>query len=348
MCPSGQHSHRFVTCEGAEHEVHAFTLPQRDNVTSFESPCQALVPLPKGSIFVKPSQKVETPSYPTTVLAFNTADPVELLKLAFPDPSIRALLSYLFSGSILAKPLTDQHILLTRDSASQVERARFTPEAVDLITRDLCRLGQMVVVAANSLTHPTDPLRPFIPKDIPNLKWSLPDLGIVFPHLTFAFDTSPFESIIVDSKQTLHVIYNIIQFVAQRYATWILEQVRRSILKGYMSEANWGAYFGFSQDEILRSLTRKSVQRLEAEKTLAGRKRKRETVNEVNAEGSIGKSLVFHPVRSSLAQQGLLEPYDPLSPEWSIDAYAPSAELTIEEEDFGEFMIQASKRMRID
>ncbi|KAK7468544.1 hypothetical protein VKT23_003049 [Stygiomarasmius scandens] len=84
--------------------------------------------------------------------------------------------------------------------------------------------------------------------------------------------------------------------------------------------------------------------RLEAEKELARRKQERITSKNGIEEGN-ALGLVLHPTASSLGQRGLLAPYTPNQPGWSIENYAPSADMYLKEEDFRDMMIEAAKEV---
>ncbi|KAK7441571.1 hypothetical protein VKT23_016564 [Stygiomarasmius scandens] len=146
-----------------------------------------------------------------------------------------------------------------------------------------------------------------------------------------------------NSIQRMHEAYTVIQFVARRYAHWIMEQVIRSVSLGYLSASNWGSYFGLTHDETLTRLTWKSVARLEAEKEIIKRRKERETTKDIEATSGVDHpGLVLHPTKSSLGRQGLLTPYTPLEPSWDISMYAPSVDVTLADESHSNIFTQAA------
>ncbi|THU98515.1 hypothetical protein K435DRAFT_856522 [Dendrothele bispora CBS 962.96] len=115
-------------------------------------------------------------------------------------------------------------------------------------------------------------------RDFNNLEWVQSDFSRLIPHITFAGSDNLLRSIFGSTRQSMQQIYTLIQFVAQKYALWIVQQ------RGSDEDVTMG--------------------------------------------------LVLHPTASLPGQQGLLTPYTPDQPGWSIDAYAPSADIHMADEDF--------------
>ncbi|THU80968.1 hypothetical protein K435DRAFT_809467 [Dendrothele bispora CBS 962.96] len=342
------HDHPLEGCRPlADNGATAWILANQPDVTSFQptSNCTELVPYwpsPFPPLESKPVQG-STPIDPVTgaLLGFNCENLIDILHLAFPDPYIRAIITHAFRDSILSQPLSDDQLMVFRDETGQTTRIFFSVETADRIWSDLRRLGQMVLSATN-LSDPSAPIPLAYSRDFNNLEWVQSDFSRLIPHITFAGSDNLLRSIFGSTRQSMQQIYTLIQFVAQKYALWIVQQVRNSISRGYLSICNWGSYFGLTHDETLTRLTRKSMARLNAEKKLARRRSEKAKLRKARSDEDVTMGLVLHPTASLPGQQGLLTPYTPNQPGWSIDAYAPSADVHMADEDFGEMMVDAA------
>ncbi|THU76937.1 hypothetical protein K435DRAFT_812935 [Dendrothele bispora CBS 962.96] len=347
------HSHSFESCGSfPDNRATAWVLKNKPDVTSYQptSDCTALVPYKPSPFPLLDTKPVHgtAPLDPVTgaLLGFNRESLIDTLHLAFPDPYIRAIITYVFRDSILHQPLSDNQLMVLRDEGNRTTRVFFSVETADRIWSDLQRLGQMVLSSTN-LSNPSAPIPLSYSRDFNNLEWIDSDFSRLIPHITFAGSDNLLRSIFGNNHQSMQQIYTLIQFVAQKYALWIIQQVRTSISRGYLSISNWGAYFGLTHDETLTRLTRKSMARLRAEKVLARRRSEKARGRKERVEEDNSSALVLHPTASSLGYQGLLAPYTH-QPGWSIDMYAPSADVHMEDEDFGEMMIEAANSMECD
>ncbi|THU80374.1 hypothetical protein K435DRAFT_845123 [Dendrothele bispora CBS 962.96] len=312
--------HSFQGCGPLSNDVGAtaWVLKNQPNVTSYQpaSDCTALVPY-KPSPF--PPLDINSvhgtaPLDPVTgaLLGFSRKNLIDTLHLAFPDPYIRAIITHVFKDSILSQSLSDDQLMVLRDEDGQSTRVFFTVETADRIWSDLQRMGQMVLRSTN-IGNPSVPIPLSYSRDFNNLEWVGSDFSRLIPHITFAGSDNLICSIFGNNRQSMQQVYSLIQFVAQR----------------------------------------KSMARLRAEKELARRRSERVKVRKGKDEdynkdrkgrdeGYNSKALVLHPTASSLGRQGLLTPYTPDQPGWNIDAYAPSADVHMEDEDFGAMMVEAA------
>jgi hypothetical protein len=287
----------------------------------------------------------------------NSKDFRALLDRAFPNPYLRVLIAYIFRDSILSKPLKDDQMMFVTNQEGGNSGVFFKPAVADQILGDFRRLAAMVVMAANGIDNPENPLLPHYPRDVVNLEWSCSELPNPFPHLSLIFSSDNFiAKTHAYSRSELREMYAILQFVGRQYALWIGDQVARSVQKGYLSECSWGTFFGIPQDEFMTLLTRKSVERLEAEKELMRRRKARFTMEQNKKRSSMGvtkeemdsRIMVIHPTESAIAKGGLLVPYDPKSPGWTKDVYYPSPEVTADEEDWEEVMKMVLENRKLE
>ncbi|KAK7444339.1 hypothetical protein VKT23_015351 [Stygiomarasmius scandens] len=328
---------------------------ERPEVTSYEPPtsevtCRALIPYepsPFGPLPKTTEEQAPLNSVTGALIGFNRNNIVETLHLAFPDPFIRAIISHAFRESILVNPSSNDQFRIIRDKQGQIARVFFTPHVADLIWNDLRRLAQIVLSSTSDTDKPCLSVPTSYSKDFLNLEWTPSILTALLPHITFAHANNPLRAIYSNSIQQMHEVYTIIQFVARRYAQWILEQVLRSISLGYLSASNWGSYFGLTHDDTLTRLTQKSVARLEAEKEIVKRRsERRDAQNGIpNQDGITCPGLILHPTESFLGRQSLLTPYTPLEPGWDISAYAPSADVTLKDESCGDIFVQTAREL---
>ncbi|THU76648.1 hypothetical protein K435DRAFT_878911 [Dendrothele bispora CBS 962.96] len=323
------HDHSLEGCRPLSNNgATAWILANQPDVTSFQptSNCTELVPYrpsPFPPLENKPVQG-STPIDPVTgaLLGFNRENLIDTLHLAFPDPYIRAIITHAFRDSILSQPLSDDQLMVFRDETGQTTRIFFSVETANRIWSDLRRLGQMVLSATN-LSDPSAPIPLAYSRDFNNLEWVQSDFSRLIPHITFAGSDNLLRSIFGSTRQSMQQIYTLIQFVAQKYALWIVQQT-------------------------LTRLTRKSMARLNAEKKLARRRSEKAKLRKERAEEDVTMGLVLHPTASLPGQQGLLAPYTPNQPGWSIDAYAPSADVHMADEDFGEMMVDAANSFNME
>ncbi|KAF5353587.1 hypothetical protein D9758_013796 [Tetrapyrgos nigripes] len=322
-------------CSSVDHDFQACKTFSFAYDPSSTTDCQALVE------YVPP---FPAPTPTLSLSCHNKSDPVSILQEGFRNPFLRLLIWYLFREATLSKPLTDDQMMNVPDDEGGECIIKFTPEVAARILEELRLLAKMVVTAATGLGNPNNSSPPSIPRDVLELEWSDSPLRNVFPHLSLVLN--PMDRTILDahakSRQGLQEQYAILQFVARQYARWIVDQVLRSIRKGYLSECNWGAIFGLTQDETLTLLTRRSLQELEIEKrrveekkamSIRGRESRRKALG-VDDEAARAGALILHPTESTMAKQGLLAPYDPTNPGWTTDVYSLSTEITEDEEDW--------------
>ncbi|KAK7468497.1 hypothetical protein VKT23_003003 [Stygiomarasmius scandens] len=379
MCFTTASTHPYTSC--AEFSINnpdcrAFSMFERPEITSYEPPapevtCRALIPYqpsPFGSLSQTRNEKqvyikdhyingvitnydTQAPLDANTgaLIGFNQNNFIDTLRLAFPNPYIRALLSHAFRDSILIDSLSDDQLRIVHDKYGNIARVFFMPRVADAIWTDFRRLAEIVLTSTKGTDEPRSIIPSSYSKDFLNIEWINSSLSALLPHITFAHGPNPLRSVYAKNIHTMHEVYTIIQFIARRYAQWILEQVVRSVSLGYLSASNWGAYFGLTHDETLTHLTQKSVARLEAEKEICKRREERRNDQKdiCNSDDIIYPGLVLHPTESSLGRQGLLTPYTPVEPGWDISMYAPSADITLRDESFGNVFIQAAKEVEM-
>jgi hypothetical protein len=322
----------------------AFILPNRDGLTSFMEVVseRALVPYVPPIWESVPEMIKDFNKEPGTVIAFDKKNYLSTLDLAFPDPYMRVLLAHAFNKAVLMKPLDVKNTISTPLNSGTLYS--FDPDFAELIWAELRTLAQMVLMSTK--LESIDHIPTFYSRDFENVKWIHSGFSQFLCHLVFGHGENELRNVVVETYDGLQKIYTLLQFLTRRYAIWILKQVCASISKGYLSESNWGGFFGLTQDETLTRLTRKSVHRLGAEKSL------KELRAERKAQGmkeelvvEEGKELVLHPIQSS---HGILTPYSPFDPEFDIDLCVPSADVTMEEQDFGDLMVITSQEYRDD
>ncbi|THU87289.1 hypothetical protein K435DRAFT_804466 [Dendrothele bispora CBS 962.96] len=350
MCPPTSHkTHSYETCSLSANET-AFVLARDPTITSYNdptdrcrnaSPNRSLSPIPEDSEYPEPPLNSKT----RALVPIEKGNFISALHLAFPDPYLRVLVSYAFRDSILAKPLTPAQTREVRGRRGHVERVFFCPDTADRIAADFKELGRMVLLAANGLGDNPEGTPLSYPREVLEFEWGLSAIQNPFPHITFTTSSDEMlRSAYGNSYQALQEIYTILQFVARRYALWIAEQVCRSVSKGYLSETQWGAYFGLNQDETLARLTRKTANRLQAEKERIYRQKMREEKARADIrkamgdESNEGCELIHHPVDSNLAKSGLFAPYDPTNPTFQPNDCVPRVRVYEDEEDWDQVL----------
>ncbi|KAK7468545.1 hypothetical protein VKT23_003050 [Stygiomarasmius scandens] len=183
------------------------------------------------------------------LLGYNRSNLVDTLHLAFPNPYICALITHAFRESILLHSLTDDQLIVVNNDKGPA-RVFFSPQITDQIWADLHRMGQMVL-SSTVIDNPSSPIPLSYSCDFNNFEWIHSNFSHLLLHITFTRSDNLLRYIYGNTCQTMHKVYTIIQFVAQRYTLWIIDQVRHSISRGYLSISNWGSYFGLTHDETL-------------------------------------------------------------------------------------------------
>ncbi|KAK7457869.1 hypothetical protein VKT23_010213 [Stygiomarasmius scandens] len=209
-----------------------------------EVTCRALIPYQPSPfrqlLPTKEAKQAPLDANTGALIGFNQNSFIDTLHLAFPNPYIRALLSHAFRDSILINSLSDNQLRIIHDKRGNIARVFLTPQVADAIWNDLRRLAEIVLTSTREACEPHSTIPSSYSKDFLNIEWITSDLSALLPHITFAHAQNPLRSVYAKTTQTMHEVYTIIQFIARRYAQWILEQVVRSVSLGYLSASNWG------------------------------------------------------------------------------------------------------------
>ncbi|THU93009.1 hypothetical protein K435DRAFT_861918 [Dendrothele bispora CBS 962.96] len=250
------HDHSLEGCSPISNNgATAWILANQPDVTSFQltSNCTELVPY-------RPSPFPPLESKP--IQGSTPIHPVTGALLGF-----NSIITHAFRDSILSQPLSDDQLMVFQDETGQTTHIFFSVKTADRIWT--------------------------YSRDFNNLEQVQSDFSRLIPHITFAGSDNLLHSIFGSNWQSMQQIYTLIQFVAQKYALWIVQQ------------------------------------------KLARRRSEKAKLRKARSDEDVTMGLVLHRTASLPGQQGLLTPYTPDQPGWSIDTYAPSADIHMADEDFG-------------
>ncbi|KAK1222010.1 hypothetical protein PQX77_015164 [Marasmius sp. AFHP31] len=202
---------------------------------------------------------------------------------------------------------------------------------------DKYKFASRLVVAASDIERELGGPLEGIPRDIMDTELAMPiDAGLLnYPHVTFAHaDTlNPFRSVGFHSPNGVLQFCQNLEKLYLKVAQWIHGRVQLSIAKGLRSRINWGSFLGLTLVEFLDMVA-------PGVSAVTGPVPDREVIMKnaddediIMDELNESLPLIFHPVHSNMVRSGLLQLYDPLSPDFNADYYAPSPYVNMDSED---------------
>jgi hypothetical protein len=265
----------------------------------------------------------------TAVVHNNTQLPAGALKDVLNHPLLKSYIDGTISDITYTQPLIGRFIIpVVYEAQDGSFQAKFFlhPKVAERLWSGLVFMSRIFMAGCNdnNVINPATPPKSYSSDCVIELG----DHHFTFRHHVLADPTrNPFLCSSFSSIDRLAESYRNMQYIVSRYAIWLAHAIRISLLKGFRSEFNFGAYWGLTKTQFLDLLAPGVFD--EARDRAEGRARILKPASETNSDSS--RALVLHPRFSKMAQT---VEYDPNDPTFKLDGpvFTPIAEVTKESE----------------
>jgi hypothetical protein len=263
----------------------------------------------------------------TAIVHNNTQLPADAMKDGYNHPLFKAYIDSALNNCIYTQAFVKEFIVpIVYEAEDGSFQAKFflDNKVAERLWSGLVFMSRVFITACNDsdIIDPATSLKSY-PSDC---VIELGDQHFTFRHHVLAdpsknpFLCTPFKSI---SQLVEH--YRNMQYMVCQYAKWLGHAVKVSLLKGFRSEFNFGAYWGLTKAQFLDLLAPGVFD--EARDRVEGRARIIKPTPETTLDSS--KALILHPRFSRIAQ---VFEYNPHDPTYRLNGpiFTPIAEVTKE------------------